>query len=448
MIGVGGHFLHNDLFYPADHDDSWRLERTLPFVKELGVKTVHEQIYPLMHPDRILVSNGTTDPVLLARMAEKRALIDGWLGQYDTAGLRVVLQVQGVKNNTTMGPANNAEWSAWVAGLLSRHPCVTAVQLHNEPQLSAFGTWTAAQYVDVFKGYSAAFKAAAPNVRILGGAVSSLWWSSGITWFKQCLDLGMMNWVDGIVVHPYSQVFPPEIDNLWRVAPITDPNHREKALKAYWDLVQSYNPTAKPLTLAFTEFGWSTGLSVEDFRVHSEPGQADYLSRNFMIFMDSRLRDGVPITDAHWYDLKDDGASIEKQQYRFGLVSSDLTYRKPSFYALQALAKYFTDLDDFEATDLSVVPVVAHPTLKTKTWRRKSTGANIVAFWNTDWLVSPCTVATIKLEIDLPDSFSTIYQYYASAQGRSGRARTLVNGKIQVSPSLSTRASWLQINPV
>ncbi len=447
MIGVGGHFLHNDLFHPTTHNDSWRLERTLPFVKELGVKTVHEQIYPYTSPERILVSDGTTDPSLLAKMAEKRQLIDGWLGQYDAAGIRVVLQVQGIKNTATRGPANNAEFSAWVADLLSRHPCVTAVQLHNEPQLSSFGSWTPQQYVDVFKGYSAAIKAKAPNVRILGGAVSSLWWADGITWFKSCLSLGMMDWVDGIVVHPYSVDFPPETDNLWRGQPKTVPNHRELALRAYWDLVQTYNTTGKPLTLAFTEFGWNTAIQGQ-FRAPSEPAQADYLSRTFLIFLDSRLRDGVPITDAHWYDLKDDGTNDESLQHRFGLVDYNLTYRKPSFYALQSLAKYFVDLDDFEAIDLAVTPIVVHPTLKIKTWRRKSTGAHIVAFWNTDWLIAPCATASgFKLNIGLPNS-GLVYQYYASNQARSGRTKTLVNGQIQVGVTLSARASWLQINPV
>jgi hypothetical protein len=62
---LAGHFLHHDLFYPESYPAHWRLENTLPRVQELGVKSVHEQIYMLGNPARALVSDGHTDEPFL-----------------------------------------------------------------------------------------------------------------------------------------------------------------------------------------------------------------------------------------------------------------------------------------------------------------------------------------------------------------------------------------------
>ncbi|MBP0574284.1 hypothetical protein J8J27_26640, partial [Mycobacterium tuberculosis] len=90
---------------------------------------------------------------------------------------------------------------------------------------------------------------------------------------------------------PYNFDYPPEIDPHWRDQPVSAADHREKAIRAFSDLVASLNK-GRPLPLYFTEFGWSTastGLTQVD-----ETTQADYLARGFLIFLDARLG-GVPL---------------------------------------------------------------------------------------------------------------------------------------------------------
>jgi hypothetical protein len=448
LLGVAGHFLHHDLFYPESYTHWWRIENTLPRLKKLGVTTVHEQLYLLTNPARVLVSDGRTDPAVLQKMHANRQLVSDWLGQYDAAGIKVVLSVLASPPSAPRAAANNAEFSTWVAELIAAHPSVIAVQMHNEPNLSQFWVGTPEQYVDVFRPYAARIKALRPDVQMLGGAVSGFWWQPGVDWLKRAVDHGLLEFSDGIVMHPYNVDWPPEVDPHWTGLPKQDPEHREKALRAFWDLVGTWNTTGKPLTLHFTEFGYNTATT--GIGHVTEDQQANYLSRCFFIFQDVRLR-GVPLESACWYDFKDDGtinvgSPPDNPQYRYALTSYDLTYRKPAFFALQALAKYFGDTSNFEATDLEVVPVAPAPaTLKLKTWRRKSDGANIIAVWNSDPAVPSTTIPTIKLDVDLP-SAGTVLQYIASRSTASTRAKRIINGKLRVeSVKFSTRASWLEI---
>jgi hypothetical protein len=441
LLGVAGHFLHHDLFYPESYTHWWRIENTLPRLKELGVTTVHEQLYLLTNPARVLVSDGRTDPALLQKMHANRQLVSDWLGQYDAAGIKVVLSVLASPPSAPRAAANNAEFSTWVAELIAAHPSVIAVQMHNEPNLSQFWVGTPEQYVDVFRPYAARIKALRPDVQMLGGAISSFWWQPGVDWLKRAADHGLLEFSDGIVMHPYNVDWPPEIDPHWRGAPTTDPEHREKALRAFWALVGTWNTTGKPLTLHFTEFGYNTaatGIGHVD-----EDKQANYLSRCFLIFQDACLR-GVPIASANWYDLKDDGTNPDNRQYRYGLVGFDLTYRKPSFYALQAIARFFKDTANFEAIDLNVVPVTPPATLKLKTWRRKSDGATVVAFWNSDPAIPSTTTTSLRLNIPLASAIQ-VRRFTASKSLPTPIVFRVVNGAVQVSVPLSTRAGWVEI---
>ena len=51
LLGVTGHFLHHDQFFP-NQPRFWRVEFTIPLLKELGITTVHEAVYALTAPQR------------------------------------------------------------------------------------------------------------------------------------------------------------------------------------------------------------------------------------------------------------------------------------------------------------------------------------------------------------------------------------------------------------
>jgi hypothetical protein len=443
LLGVAGHFLHHDLFFP-NHSRFWRIEFTLPLLKELGITTVHEQVYALTAPQRMLVSDGRTEPAILRRRDANRHAVGDWLSQYGRAGISVVLSVLG----QAPGPRsseNNAEFSTWVAELIASHPSVTAVQLHNEPNLRSFWRGTPEDYVDTYRSYAAKIRAKRPDVKLLVGAISSLWWGPGVQWLKRAVDYGLLEFADGIVMHPYNVDAPPEIDPQWRGAPGSDPDHREKALHAFWAEIGRWNTTGRPLTLYFTEFGYNTATKGRGWGHVDENKQADYLSRCILIFQDVRLR-GLPLEGIYWYDLKDDGETPDNPQHHFGLINWNLTYRKPAFFAYQAITRFFHDTWNFEAVDLKVVPSEAPATLKLKTWRRKSDGATIVAFWNSDPSLSSSESTRLKLTIPLARAGS-VRQFSASEAEPRTVETTAGDGALQAIVELSTRASWLEISP-
>ena len=134
--------------------------------KELGITTVHEAVYALAAPQRVLISDGRTEPAILRRMHANRRAVSDWLAQYDQAGIRVVLAVLG----QAPGPRsneNNEEFSTWIAELIASHPSITAVQMHNEPNLRSFWRGTPEDYVDTYRSYATKIRAKRADVRLL-----------------------------------------------------------------------------------------------------------------------------------------------------------------------------------------------------------------------------------------------------------------------------------------
>lgn len=440
LIAVTGHFLHHSRFYPQ-YGPYWRIDLTLPLVKELGVKTVHEAIYSLEASPRALITGGKTDPATVRMVEENRRLVGQWLAAYDASGVKVVLAVLGQPPKTPREVEKNTEMFAWVAELVAAHPSVIAVQLHNEANLTHFWKGTPEQYVDVYRPLAQAIKAKRPDVRIVGGAISSLWWGPGIGWLKRAVDHGLLDFCDSIAVHPYNVDSPPEADPHWRGAPATDPDQREKALHAFWKQIENWNKSGKKLDLFFTEFGWNTATAG---RAHvDEATQADYLARSFMIFQDVRLR-GVPLRSAHWYDLKDDGEKDDKGEHRYGLVGFDLTRRKPAFQAMKALNAYFGQTDAFEASKRQIDVSAPGAPIKTKSWRRKSDGAEVIVFWSTGLDGVQGGRASASLRIEGVKS-ATGRLFFADERKPQGMTLKADGSASVVSVEATSRPQWIEI---
>jgi hypothetical protein len=440
LLGVTSHFLHHDMFFP-DLPRFWRVEFTIPILKELGITTVHEAVYALTSPQRMLISDGRTDPATLQRLQANRRAVSDWLTQYDKAEISVVLAVMG-HAPAPRSNENNEEFSTWIAELVASHPSIIAVQMHNEPNLRSFWRGTPEDYADTYRSYAAKIRAKRPDVKILVGAISSLWWDPGVKWLKRAVDHGLLEFADGISMHPYNVDAPPEVDPQWRGAPANDPDHREKALHAFWAEVSKWNATGRSLALYFTEFGYNTATKG---RGHvDESKQADYLSRCVLIFQDARLR-GLPLAALYWYDLKEDGQKPDDPQHHFGLINWDLTQRKPAFFAYQAIVRYFHDTWNFEAIDLDVAASGAPPTLKLKTWRRKSDGATIIAFWNSD--PSLASAESTHLELAIPIADAGAVRQFSASEAKPKTVEASGHGKtLQAVVELSTRPAWLEIS--
>src|SRR5262245_61766897 len=127
LLGVTSHFLHHDQFFP-DQPRFWRVDFVIPVLKELGITTVHEAVYALTAPQRALISDGRTEPPILQRVQANRRAVSDWLGQYDKAGIKVVLAVMGHAPSPRSNE-NNEEFSTWIAELVASHPSIVAVQM-------------------------------------------------------------------------------------------------------------------------------------------------------------------------------------------------------------------------------------------------------------------------------------------------------------------------------
>jgi hypothetical protein len=209
---------------------------------------------------------------------------------------------------------------------------------------------------------------------------------------------------------------------------------------AFWDQVKKWNIGNRKLDLFFTEFGWNTatkGVAHVD-----EATQADYLARSYFIFQDVRLK-GVPLRSAHWYDLKDDGLKDDNGQHRFGLIDYDLQRRKPAFHAFKAMSSFFGRSDDFELSKVRVSATSSAP-IKVKSWRRKSDGAEIIAFWSTGMDASPGQSAPAKLVLEGANVRSARI-HSASEQPAKPLAVKAQGPNVEIDVEIGSRPGWVEL---
>lgn len=446
MFGVVSHFMFTDAFF-RDYSPYWSLQYTLPVMQDLGVGWAHEALFAYTAPERMLVVAGSAYPNADKIVERHRQLVDESFAQYDASAIRVVLAVVAARPSSKNAAAINAEFADWIAQVVAKHPSIVAVQLHNEPNLKQLGNLTPEEYVSVFRPFAARIKEAQPRAEILVGAVSSLWWPQAMQWFERAAQAGMLDFADGVAVHPYNTRQPPEVDPFFSGATKTDPRNNEKAIEAYWRRVSTLNKSGRPLKLYFTEYGYSTspsGLGA----VGSEERQADWLSRLVLIYQDLRLR-GVPLEAPFWYDLKDDGQDANKEQHRYGLITFDLGRRKPAFDALKAVTHFFSDIGDLEPVDnVKATAGDYSDSVKIFTWRRKSDSALIVAFWRLDQVAEPPTDFNSTLQITPPVGTQVRRAAIYTADGRPFRSTSFTsdNGTISIPATVSARASWIVLN--
>lgn len=371
LFGVASHFLHTRQIY-TDKDDTWLLPRTMPLQTELGTPWVTEQIYALTSKSRALVDDGTANAADKARISDRRKLIDNWLDIYDKAGTKVVLTVSAADPRAKKSDVINEAFGNWITDLISRHPGIKAVQLHNEPNLRSFWTGSPEDYVNLYRGIAHKIKAKNPEVAITVGAISSLSWQPGRKWLKSAIKAGLLEFADGVSIHPYNLKIPPETDPHAKI-PLRD------AIINFWEEMSAAAPAGKNLKLYFTELGYSSapnGIA----GIGSEDLQANYLARLMMIYTDLRVRDGVPIEAVFWYDLKNDGSDPTKQEHNFGLVSSDLKRKKPAF---QTYRRIITAIPDPLSLKPSATVYTADSADAVITSWTNVDGDDVIAVWRT-----------------------------------------------------------------
>jgi len=151
----------------------------------------------------------------------------------------------------------------------------------------------------------------------------------------------------------------------------------------------------------------------------------------------------VPLRAAHWYDLKDDGVKDENPQHRYGLVGHDLQRRKPSFHAYKAMSRFFGRSDDFELSRSRVSATSSAP-IKFKSWRRKSDGAEIIAFWSTGMDGAPGQSAPARLVLEGVAARSARLHVAGEEAARSIPVKVRGNG-VEIEVEIRSRPAWLEL---
>lgn len=404
FFGVVSHFLHTRQIY-TDKDDSWSLTRTAPLQARLGNPWVTEQIYALTAKSRALVDDGTANNADKYRISERRKLIDKWLSNYDEAGTKVLLTVMAAAPRAKNSDKINDDFGNWIAELVSRHKSIKVVQLHNEPNLRSFWPDSAADYVELYRGIAGKIKQQNPQVAITVGAISSLSWEPGRKWLREAISAGLLEFADGVSVHPYNLKEAPEIDPHLKRG--SQKGSLREGMLAFWKEMKAASPAGKNLKIYLTELGYSSapnGIA----GIGSEDLQAKYLARLMMLHLDFKIRDGIPTEAVFWYDLKNDGPDASNQEHNFGLVSADLKREKPAFDVYRRIIEALPDVSELKPSTVTLTPdasdVQVHPWVDAK-------GRTIVAIWRTGPSKEPVNFAltsTAGVQSNTGDSLDVV----------------------------------------
>ncbi|GAA1588442.1 MULTISPECIES: sugar-binding protein [Kribbella] len=176
-------------------------------------------------------------------------------------------------------------------------------------------------YVALLKTVSAAVRAKHPDVKLTGPSLAVI--NDWQGWFTKFADLGGLDYVDAVTIHPYVQPLDPE------------------ASVAYVNTIRSImaaHGSTKPIYI--TEQGWATGTNPSAV---SEPAQARDLIRGQL------LAYGNGVARYSSYNFMDSGNDPSNVEHRFGMVRNRLDARgalvpKPSYVATAVLARQIDEL--------------------------------------------------------------------------------------------------------
>lgn len=142
------------------------------------------------------------------------------------------------------------------------------IEIWNEPNLSGFGSYTAEQYVElvrrcreaVFEGWSEGRNTEGLEKPLIIGPVVSNSWARG-NMFDRCLDAGLLDVVDGVSYHPYTDL-----------SSSADRRIPENIVSSTVAMKEELARRGRPdFPIVFTEWGWSTSLPTT-----FETGAIDY----------------------------------------------------------------------------------------------------------------------------------------------------------------------------
>jgi polysaccharide biosynthesis protein PslG len=170
------------------------------------------------------------------------------------------------------------------------------------------------------EAYFAFVKAVVPGIRavnkdaiLLAGAANEK------GWIEALVALGVLNYVDGISIHPYIQCEPDKSPEAW-LRFVADLSNRARGANG-----------GKAVPLYITEMGWPSNTGA----CGTAPEMvAQYLGRALLL-----VRTLPEVKGFWWYDLLNDGKLADEMEQNFGLLTIDYL-EKPAFVAYQDVAPF------------------------------------------------------------------------------------------------------------
>ncbi len=188
-----------------------------------------------------------------------------------------------------------AAYSAYAAEMATEFgDMASGIEIWNEWDLGLGGNTNVEpeHYVNLLKSASPAVKAVDPDLPVIGPAVAIL----NTDWLEDTFRLGALDYLDGIVLHPYS--YPVGAEAL------------DETLTRIDALVREYND-GESIPLWITEHGWPTGTNA---RAVDEQTQAANIAESAVI---AALHD---VERYYVYDLVNDGVDASETEDNFGLL--------------------------------------------------------------------------------------------------------------------------------
>jgi len=302
-------------------------------------------------------------------------------------------------------PESIAAFALWAAAAATHFSSRHVVwEIWNEPNIEFWKPEPdVKQYIALALATCKAIRQADPQATIVAPATSSFPWE----YLKKFLKSGVLEYLDGVSVHPYrSEESPPE-------TAIEDYKRLRRLIEK-----SAPNEAKKKIPIISGEWGYSsdkkTGVSLEK--------QADFIARQQL----SNVLQEVPISI--WYDWKNDGEDVNEPGHNFGTVTYDLQ-PKPGYVAIQTLTR-----------ELSGYRIASRRSTGNKKdfvlILKNSIGETKLAVWT---IGKPHTVA-----IDLKATSATEL-FFVDGHGKSG---TIEIGKNNFTVTLASSPQYITLKDV
>jgi hypothetical protein len=242
----------------TDEVESWKIQRTLQLVREMGAPTIVEFFpwayvetargqYDWNHPDRIIGLAQQQGLRIIARLG----LVPGWARDQSPAALTSL---------NSLTPANYPAFAAFVAAFAARYRAVVRMIIPwNEPNLSfewGYRSVSAAEYTDFMRQVYTAVKAANPAMMVLGGALAPTLEQVGST--NAISDLAFLEGIYASGGAPYFDALAVHSYDLTRTAPTAPPSADKinfRRVELLRQIMAAHGDQNKPVFI--TEMGWN-----------------------------------------------------------------------------------------------------------------------------------------------------------------------------------------------